>query len=880
MPVSIGHGGCLFAVEEMQLLERTSQLHALNSALSEVSAGQGCIALVYGDAGIGKTSLVEQFAKEEESKWRILSGACDLLFTPRPLGPLGDIALQTEGRLLALLESETNRSAIFPACLAELKRQATILIIEDVHWADEATLDLLKYLGRRIRQTCCLVILTYRDDEIDADSPLRLLLGDLASSHAIHRIPVPALSLDAVQELVKDRSLDPAALHRLTDGNPFFLTEVLAGGGGVPETVRDAMLARVARLSLPARDTLEAAAVIGLYAEAWLLAVITDAYSAGIEECILKGMLQREGGGYAFRHDLARQAILESISVTRKSDLNGRALAALKESLRTRGDLARLASHAAGTNEAAAVLECAPPAARQAAAAGAHRQAAALYELALRFADALPGEQHAQMLEACAVEQRYLGRPDVAIPVLRESIERFHALGDRLREGMNLALLALELQDAGQLSLSKETIQAAVAMLEALPPSDELARAYRAQCLLLGNQLDLRGSVAAGEKAIALAEHFEDAETLARASDYAGLSLLFMGDERGRALMQRSLTVGYEYGLAYAVGGTLNNWCSALVDTFQFEEAASLLQEGIAYTTRHDDDHHFGGLLTCQALIALYQGRWTEASDLIGQALQRSAIQETTSRVDLRFMLARLAVRRGDADAEQALDEAVAFSPDALFPHGAGLATATRAEAAWLSSDYQRVRGDIREAYELAASQHAPWFTGELAFWRWRAGDVFTPPDWIAKPYALQIAGDWREAAKEWEIRGCPYERAMALMDGNDVAQLEALQIFERLGARPIIVKLRHKMRAEGMHGIPRGPRPTTRENRFGLTAREMELLSCLVKGSSNNAIARELSLSPRTVEHHISSMLQKTGLQSRNELVALASKEGLLSPS
>jgi predicted ATPase/DNA-binding CsgD family transcriptional regulator len=864
----------------MQLLERASQLHALSSALSEVSAGQGCIALVYGEAGIGKTTLVEQFAKEKESKWRILLGACDLLFTPRPLGPLGDIALQTEGRLLELLESEVNRSAIFPACLVELKRQPTILIIEDIHWADEATLDLLKYLGRRIRQTSCLAILTYRDDEIGADSPLRLLLGDLAASHAVHRIPVPALSLDAVHELVKDRSLDPAALHRLTNGNPFFLTEVLAGGVGIPQTVRDALLGRAARLSAPARDTLEAAAVIGLRVEPWLLAEIADAYSAGIEECISRGMLQRQGDGYAFRHDLARQAILESISVTRKRDLNRRALAALKESPQTRADLTRLASHAEGTKDADAVLEYAPAAARQAAAAGAHRQAAALYELALRLAEALPAEQHAQMLEACAVEQRYLGRPDVSIPVLREIIQRYHALGDRLREGMHLALLALELQDAGQLSQSQESIEAAVVMLEALPPSDELARAYRAQCLLLGNQLDLRGSMAAGEKAIALAEHFEDAETIARACDYAGCALLYMADERGAALMQRSLAVGYEYGLAYAVGGTLNNWCDALVGTFQFEEAASLLQEGIAYTTQHDDDHHLGGMLTCQALMAFYQGHWTEASDLIRQALQRSAIQETTSRVDLRFMLARLAVRRGDADAQQALDEALRFSPEALFPHGAGIAPTTRAEAASLSGDYPQVMEDSREAYELAVRQHAPWIAGELAFWRWRAGDIFTPPDWIARPYALQISGDWRGAAREWEQRGCPYEQAMALMDGDEAAQLAALEIFERLGARPIIEKLKRKMRAEGMHSIPRGPRPATRANRFGLTAREMELLSCLVKGESNNTIARELSLSPRTVEHHISSMLQKTGLQSRNELVVFASKERLLPPS
>ena len=143
----------------MQLLERASQLQMLGSALTQAKAGQGCVALVYGEAGIGKSALIEHFLKGQ-TEWRILQGACDSLFTPRPLGPLHDIAPHTGGNLLALLESESNRTAIFSACLNELKTSSTILVIEDIHWADEATLDLLKYLGRRIRQTPSLMILT------------------------------------------------------------------------------------------------------------------------------------------------------------------------------------------------------------------------------------------------------------------------------------------------------------------------------------------------------------------------------------------------------------------------------------------------------------------------------------------------------------------------------------------------------------------------------------------------------------------------------------------------------------------------------------------------------------------------------------------------
>ena len=257
----------------MELLERDLQLKALRSALSEAGK-EGRVALVYGEAGIGKTSLVAHFIKENEKSWRILQGACDLLFTPRPLGPLFDIAPQTQGNLPTLLDSESNRQAILSECLEELKIQKTILIIEDVHWAFEATLDLLKYLGRRINQTTSLMILTYRDDEIGVDHPLRLLLGDLASSHSLHRISVSAFSKDAVYQLAKNKKVDSVELHRMTNGNPFFVTEALAVESGIPETVRDAVLARAVRLSPSARAVLEVAAVIGTRVELWRFNVL------------------------------------------------------------------------------------------------------------------------------------------------------------------------------------------------------------------------------------------------------------------------------------------------------------------------------------------------------------------------------------------------------------------------------------------------------------------------------------------------------------------------------------------------------------------------------------------------------------------------------
>jgi predicted ATPase/DNA-binding CsgD family transcriptional regulator len=860
----------------MQLLERAFQLQELHSALDQVKAreGQGCVALVYGEAGIGKTSLVEHFINEQNAKWRVLQGTCDSLFTPRPLGPIHDIALQLQGQLLQLLDSESNRTAIFSACLSELKEQATILIIEDVHWADEATLDLFKYLGRRIRQTTSMMILTYRDDEVGVNHPLRILLGDLASSHAVYRIPIPPLSQDGIQELAKGREVNLSELHRLTNGNPFFVTEVLAVEGGIPETVRDAVLARAARLSASAREVLEAAAVIGSKIEPWLLSQVSGSEGADTSECIAKGMLQYQGDNYAFRHELARQTILGTIPPERRLVLHRMILSVLKDSPETRHDLARLANHAEGTNDVSAVLEYAPAAAQQASTASSHREAIALYELALRFADSLPPARHAQILETCSVELRFSNRIDEMVILLQKAIEIWHSIGDRLRESADLVSLAEAFFTLGRNTELESTSQAALAVLDGLPPSAELARAYRGQCFVRMNHRDCAEAVEWGEKAIMLAERFGDHETLARAYNYAGCAMLILDYERGLAFMERSLAIGRETNQPWAFSGTLNNLGWMLMEVYQLAEAERYLNQGIPYASEHDDDYHLLQMLTWRAMVRLYQGRWEEAIDIALNVLQ-SRYLDVEGRTCALLALARSRIRLGDSGALAALDEALALSVQAVVLPRLGPTRAACAEMVWLAGNNDLAVEEVRAVYDVAVGKKHPWIVGELAFWLWRAGVEFTPPPWIAEPFALQIAGDWRGAAEEWEKRGCPYEQGMALMDGDESAQLKALEIFESLGAGPIIEKLKGQMRVQGIR-IPRGPRPATRENLFGLTPREMEVLEQLVKGLSNPAIAKQLSLSPRTVEHHIASILQKMGAESRNEAVVLALKYNL----
>ena len=317
----------------MELLERDAPLRSLAGSLREAAAGEGRIALVYGEAGIGKTCLVEGFLAAHRAQARTLLGRCDALFTPQPLGPLHDIALQTEGPLLQLMRSAADRFAIFGALLHELQggEKPTVLVFEDVHWADAATLDLLKYLGRRIRGTATLIVLTYRDDELDGSHALWSVLGDLPSS-AVRRMHLEPLSAAAVARLARRAGRSAEEVHAQTGGNPFCVTELLASPpGSVPVTVRDATLARALRLSPQARAVLELCAVVPNRVERWLLDDPAAPASSLVDDCVATGLILPQGDAMTFRHELAREAVESVLPPGRSRSLHADVLRRLLE---------------------------------------------------------------------------------------------------------------------------------------------------------------------------------------------------------------------------------------------------------------------------------------------------------------------------------------------------------------------------------------------------------------------------------------------------------------------------------------------------------------------------------------------------------------------
>jgi DNA-binding CsgD family transcriptional regulator len=853
----------------MNLLERDRALRELDAALKDTIAGQGRMMLVGGEAGIGKTSLVDRFTAIHRASTRVLWGACDGLFTPRPLGPLYDIAAQMQGELPALLNGHANRTALFSALLDELQQRPAIVVFEDVHWADEATLDVLKFLGRRMQRVPSMLVMTYRDDEIGPRHPLRFVLGDLVTSATTRRIALAPLSERAVRQLVGDRALDPAALHRHTGGNPFFVTETIASGtSGIPSSVRDAVLARAARLSVSGRAVLDAAAVIGPRIEPALLAAVAGAESLAVDECMATGMLIAQGEALAFRHELARQTILEAISPQQKPVLHRFALEALKASPAAGGDMARLAHHAEAAGDREAVREYAPAAARQATAVSAHREAAAQYKLALRFADDLPPEDHALLLEAYAQECDITDQRPEGIAARRRALELWRKVGNPLKRGENLALLMTMYSCSGEIAEAEHVSRAAIETLEALPPSRELALAYRAQAALRMLNRDDAEAIAWGEKAIALAERFDDHETLAGAYNAIGSAQIIHNYRQGRESLERSLAIARDAGLDSHVANAYTNLGSASGEVYQFLCAERDLAEGIAFCIEHDLDAWRLYNQAWQALTYVQLGRWSAAADVAASVLQRPDVS-AVSRIMALVAVGRLRARRGDPGVAEALDEALELAEQTGHLQRLGPVRSARAEAVWLAGDCAQVGAEAQAAYDLAIAKRHLWLTGNLGFWRWRAGDHISLPPWTARPFGLQVEGDWRAAADEWERLACPYERAMALMDGDRAAQMLALEIFEQLGALPAAELVRQKLCATPQ-------RRREREAFGGLTARERAVAVLIAQGKSNREIATAMTVGVKTIETYVTRILGKLGFDSRVQIATWTVEKGL----
>jgi DNA-binding CsgD family transcriptional regulator/tetratricopeptide (TPR) repeat protein len=852
----------------VELLEREPLLASMHALLDEATAGAGRLALVSGEAGAGKSVLLRAFSDLVSRRATVMWGACDPLSSPRPLGPLLDIAPQLGGSVAGLLRSGV-RDGAFEATLEELtaRIRPVVLVFEDVHWADASTLDFLRFLGRRIDGTGVLMLVSYRDDQLDPADPLRLVLGDLTSTPAVRRMSVPSLSEQAVAELAAGSGLDVAALYKETGGNPFFVTELISSEGErLPATVSDAVLARVARLSTEAQATLQVAAVVGARIEPSLILRIAGARSMPLDECVSKGLLRFDPPNFAFRHELVRQAVLGGMAPRRLAELHAEVLGVLRELPVEPKPLARLADHAEQAGDGPATLEFATLAGDSAVALRSHREAAFQYGRALRFVDTASDEDRLALLEKRSYETYLTDQLPAAIDAGTQAVELARSLDLPLRLGSDLIRLSRLLWTAGLRTEAESAANEAMAVLDAQPRGRELAMAYayRASLAMVAQQTEL--ALTRGQQALELAEQLGERGIIGHALNTMGAARWFAGDPDGEALLLQALDIALGGNSEDDVARALTNLAGGAKSALEFAKARGYLDRGISYCVEHDLDSARMCLVSDRVTAVMEAGAWSEAFAEATDILQHLDMVRIT-RISAMAVVGQILARRGEPGMWELLDEAWAHAVRTQEVQFLGPVAIARAEARWLEGDLHLIAGEAAATLQLALEVEDRWSAGQLAVWLSRAGEPVNLTISVPTPFTLELQGDWRGASESWATLGFPYDAAVALAESPDEGDLRAaIAEFDRLGARPMLAIATARLRELGASNIPRGARASTRANPAGLTGRELEVLALLEEGLRNAEIADRLVLSEKTVAHHVSAVLAKLDVGSRGE--------------
>jgi predicted ATPase/DNA-binding CsgD family transcriptional regulator len=852
--------GTYVSTVRVELLEREGALETLARAHAAAASGTGRAVGISGEPGIGKTSLVRRFLDDLDDGARVLVGTCDDLSIARPLGPLRDLAGSVSPTLRDALAAGGPPHEIQDLLIQELERtpRPTVLVLEDVHWADTATLDSLTVLGRRIGTLPALLVTTYRPGEAPPGHQLHAALGAVRpeDSELIELFP---LSRNAVASLAGEHA---DAVYAVTRGNPFYVTELLASRDvtELPPSVANAVLARVSRLDDASRRLLELVSVVPNQVSASTLDSAMPGWATAAEEPERRHLLELDDGHVRFRHELARNAVLTAIPGATRRRLHSDVLESL---LAARADPADIVHHAEAAGADDVVGEYALIAARRAAAFESNREAYSHYRRAADFADRLAPVERADLLEELATAAYLVGRLDDAFEAIEGAIRVHAELDDQAALGRCTRVLSRFHWFAGEGGPARDKAIEAITILEPLGESIELARAASGVGQLAMLADDCEQALVWGRRALELATRLGDDATRAHAAVNMGCARVQMDPDRTGALLEA-------HELADAAGEredatrALGNLGYVLMTWAEPEEGMRYAQQALDYAAAYEVHTYVAYVRTAIAWMRLRAGEWDAAERIV-----RSEIETAMTIVQLlaNTVLAELAVRRGDPDAADRVAELEAHADRAAEPQRLLPVIELQTELALTD------RGPIlAERFELL-SRHMRengWergrFAVRLAGWAAVAG-IDIELDWPARgPYAAMMRRDWWEAADEFGELGWSYDRALMLSLLDDEAALaEAVEIARRLGAEPLTRRAADRMRELGLR-VPHGARRTTRANPAGLTARQLEVLTLIAEGLTNAEIAERLVVSPRTAEHHVAAVLTKLGATTRRE--------------
>ncbi len=991
-----GDTSCVSArLTSSHLVGRHGELAELELAARDAAAARPGVILLGGDSGVGKTRLLAEFQESLAGNAIVLRGECleqgegELPYAPllgalRPLVRRKDPVLQgmSDGgraHLAALLPSlgvPTGERAgmigdgagqlqLFEALLELLEtlsqKQPVVLIIEDVHWADRSTRTFLAFLASSLREERVLLVLSYRTDELHRRHPLRPLLADLDRIERARRITLEPFDRTELAEALTDilgQAPDDTLIERLlarSEGNPLYVEELLAAGldgrGSPPQSLRDAFMLRIERLSPAARSVVRTVAVAGRINQELLddVSVVAgvDLYEA-LREAVAEHVLEAgDDEKLRFRHALLREALYDDLLPGERGQLHlalAKALDKQPTSDCIEDEVERIgqvASHYAAAGDQPSALIATVHAAVEARRAHAYGDAASLAERALDLwprvgnAEELVGHDEVTLLELAASSHGVSGYWPRSEQLLARAVELVDPNTQPLRYGRLLARLA---RSRWKLNRGREALELAEQALQVMPEGD--GDADRAAVLSwLARTRVLRGqyreAIRDGEPALSAAQAVGEQWIYGEALNTLGMARIALGDvDRGEAELREAIDVAREIDDAEDLGTAYSNLADLLALRGRGREALEVVIEGLDEMPPRVR-MRFAWMQLTRSVLAFEVGDWKQAQEFAGPhreslagvvlifALLRDAelalaagehdqaetalaevepLVRVTSEAQWHglygSLLGELRRREGDLEAAQAavaaaLDELEVCTDDVMriarvTAVGLSIETDRALRARDLRDEQMRkdalARADIHlsrldaaaqdggpveQAWLLVGNAEIARARGESTSELWeQAATAFTALDrppcvsiirW-RQAEALVEEGD-REAAAQ--VAAGALTLALTVGAGWVTGELEALVARARLTVEPTAAAAAHDGATAGA--------PSTDENPFGLTARELQVLALVASGATNRQIGASLYMAEKTASVHVSRILAKLGVQTRTQAAAVA---------
>ncbi|GGM97071.1 LuxR family transcriptional regulator [Dyadobacter beijingensis] len=862
----------------MELIERSDFLSELNHRFEETINGEGHCILVSGEAGIGKSTLVKAFCDPRKADSHIFKGTCDALYTPRPLAPLYDMLWQLGNTALSAQAHAGNRSELFGNFLIEVKKltRPVTLIFEDIHWADEATLDFIKFLSRRITDLQFLLILTYRSDEIHSRHPLRSLLGQFVTG-TFSRLELSPLSRQAVAGLAAKRGYRGEDVFSISGGNPFYVTEILASYSiGIPENIKDSILSVCQRQSEETRRIWELLSVSPTGLELRYLEQLAPGYAAFIERSLDAKIVLLIDDKLYFKHELYRRTIESSISPFAHMALNKRILALLLEE--PEPVTQRIIHHAELAREYELMLKYIPLAAGQAIRVGAHLEAAKLFCTAITHYKGIDQDYLTYLHQSYAYECYLTNQTREAIIHQEILLPVFEAQNDPEKLGDCLRFLSRLWWFEGSRSEAERYGFRAVQVLEREPDSIVKAQVYSNISQLKMLSHEPYECMVWGQLAITMAKQLNDLETLSHALNNVGTVQMEMPDLAavGMGVLQQSLQIALEGSYHEHAARAYTNLSASLIRLRDFGNAEHILQEGLTYCEKRDLDSWTNYMLSLKARMRLETGAWDDACEIATELLANEE-QPAVVTIGPMVVLGTVKMRRNEPGALPLLTRAKTKALETMELQRIIPAFTALLEYQWLTGESILQATELEKTMEMTQKMGSMYEIQEFCFWLKKYSDHDTDFTGIYDAYVASNFSPAKSYSQTANFSNCPYEEALTLFDGDETGKTQAIRAMQHLGAAATYEKLKYLMRAEGLKRIPRGMRKSTTANSANLTLREVDVLQLLNEGLRNKEIASRLSVSTKTVDHHISSLLLKLNVDSRAKAVQQAMKMALL---